>query len=212
MLRICEIYRTILGESSLSGYPFVIVRTSGCNLRCSWCDTEYAFYEGEEMPLGEIFDRINSFNTRRVLLTGGEPLIQKDSTELLNMLAEKKFITAVETNGSIDIGMLGKETHIVMDSKLPLSGMKDKMLAQNYDKLKKTDDIKFVVAGKEDFDFAKKLIEERELENKANLLFSPVFGKVKFSDFAEWLLVSGLDARLGLQLHKLIWNEKERGV
>ncbi|MBN1619735.1 radical SAM protein [candidate division WOR-3 bacterium] len=212
MLKVCEIFKTILGESSLAGYPFVIVRTTGCNLRCSWCDTRYAFYEGEEIPLHEVFDRIESFKIRRVLLTGGEPLIQKGSAELLSGLTEKNFLTAVETNGSLDIGVLGKDVHIIMDCKLPRSGMKDKMLALNYDKIKKTDDIKFVVACREDFNFAKNLIWERELENKANLFFSPVFGKVKFSDLAEWLLKSGLNARLQLQLHKLIWNEKERGV
>ncbi|MBN2364412.1 radical SAM protein [candidate division WOR-3 bacterium] len=196
----------------MAGYPFVVVRISGCNLECSWCDTRYAFSEGSEMRTHEIISKIETFGIKRMLLTGGEPLLQEETFGFSKELVERGYFVAVETNGSLDIGRLREEIHVVMDFKLPLSGMHDRMLISNFEKIKKTDDIKFVVAGRSDFEYALKITKEQGLEGKANLLFSPVFGKVKLAELADWLMSSRLDARFHIQLHKIIWKSGMRGV
>ncbi|MBN1150701.1 radical SAM protein [candidate division WOR-3 bacterium] len=212
MLKICEIFRSILGESSYAGFPFVLVRTTGCNLRCSWCDTSYAFDEGEMMSVADVLKKVDEFGVKKVLLTGGEPLLQEDIYPLSKELLKRGYFIVVETNGSIDIGKLDRRIHISLDSKLPLSGMSEKMLWSNFDILKKTDDVKFVVAGEEDFEAAARTIANRDLSGRVNLIFSPVFEKVKPRELARWLIFSGIDARLQLQLHKIIWEPGRRGV
>lgn len=212
MLRVTEIYYSIQGEGSKSGLPCVFVRLSGCNLRCSWCDTEYGFSGGKEMSCAEILRTVQEYNCSLVEVTGGEPLMQTETPELVDLFLENEYSVMVETGGSLDISVLSDKTIKIVDMKCPGSGMSEKNDYENLQRLTAIDELKFVVADKKDFDWSCALIKKHQLENRDNLIFSPVYGEVKLADLADWIMKSGLKVRLQVQLHKYIWGAEKTGV
>lgn len=204
-MKINEIFFSIEGEGKNVGLPTIFVRTTGCNLRCSYCDTTYAYFEGEEMTLPQIIKKIKKWRCRRVCLTGGEPLIQKEILSLMDMLQSKDYITKVETNGSINISKVAKrDVMISLDIKCPSSDMHNKMAMKNISLLRVHDELKFVVGNKEDYEYAKKVIYA--YKPKCEVILQPVHGKAK-NDIANWILDDELDVRLSLQMHKMLWGE-----
>ena len=209
---ISEIYKSINGEGRFAGFPTSIVRVAGCNLRCSWCDTTYALTGGERVSLDEIMSKIREFNTRRVLITGGEPLLQEETYELATRLLKAGYHTLVETNGSLPINTLTEGIFRCVDIKTPSSGESGKNLLENIEYLLRTDDVKFVIADKHDFDWSLDFTRSFDLTSRCDVLFSPVWGKLSPDVLARWILDSGMDIRLNLQLHKLIWKDREEGI
>lgn len=212
LLKINEIFFSIQGESLLVGKPTVFVRTSACNLRCVWCDTKYSYSKGDFLSIDEILNKVNSFQTRYVCVTGGEPLSQTATLTLLESLCFQNKIVSLETNGSYSIENVPKGVIKVIDIKCPDSGESDSVYWENMEKLCAQDQLKFVIASFEDYQWAKKKILELNLSDKASILFSPVYGKVQPSDLASWILDSHLPVTLQLQLHKEIWGPNKRGV
>lgn len=206
-LRITEIFFSIQGESSHAGLPCVFVRLTGCNLRCGWCDTEYSFKGGETLGIDEVLARVAAFPTRRVELTGGEPLLQKGAPVLARRLLASGYTVLCETSGERDIDLLPAGVHRIMDLKAPGSGEVEANRWDNLGKLRAGDELKFVVADRADFDWMVEVVRVHRLEGRVPLLISPVYGQLEPQVLAEWLLESGLDARLNLQLHKVIWGE-----
>ena len=211
-LKINEIYHSIQGESSYSGLPCVFVRLTYCNLRCSYCDTEYAFYEGKDMSIKQIIKKINSYKCNLVEITGGEPLIQKNCIKLINELEKNNKKVLIETGGSLSIQNISKKTHIILDLKCPSSNMENKNLWENLDYIKKTDEIKFVVGNKADYEWTKNIIKKYDLENKCHLLISPVYDKIDNEKIINWILKDNLKIRFQIQLHKEIWDKDKKGV
>ncbi len=212
ILRVCEIFKSIQGESSFAGLPFVIVRMTGCNLRCSYCDTQYAWEEGREIEILDLIQLVRGFETEHVLLTGGEPLAQRGSFELANCLASENFIVLVETNGTMNISPLASNVVAVMDIKCPGSQQTHMMNWDNISALRPTDEVKFVVSDRTDYEWAKEIISKYFPGLPQRVLMSAVFGKLSASDLAGWILSDNLRVRLQLQLHKYIWPDKIRGV
>ncbi len=211
-MKICEIYKGIIGEGGLAGYPAVIVRTSGCNLRCKWCDTKYAYHEGEEMKLEDILEEIKKLQANFVLLTGGEPLIQPDVCAFSNLVVTEGFGLIVETNGSMDISILPEDCIRIVDIKPPGSGMSEHILWDNINHLRAYDEVKFVIADKADYLWArKKAMEYKLFERVSSIFLSPAYSILKGQQLAEWLIDDVLPFRLNIQLHKILWGEK-RGV
>jgi 7-carboxy-7-deazaguanine synthase len=212
-MRITEIFLSIQGESSWAGYPCVFVRTTGCNLRCVWCDTDYAFYGGREMTLDEIVAEVERIGrgARLVELTGGEPLLQKEIGALAERLLERGYTVLCETGGSLDVGILPAAVLKIVDIKCPGSGESDKNRWANLDKLRPADELKFVIGDRADYDWAMAVIAERGLAGR-KLLFSPVWGALELRTLAEWMLEDNAPARLQTQLHKHIWGAEARGV
>lgn len=208
-MRVCEIFASIQGESSLAGIPMVFVRLTGCNLRCSYCDTKYAYYEGKDMNIDEIIQETKKFNLKYVEITGGEPLLQKEVYELIDRLILHHNVI-VETNGSISIENLNPKVKIIMDIKTPGSGMSDRNFIDNLKFLKPQDELKFVLTDRNDYDWAKDFIEKHTI-NTQHILFSPAFGILPAKTLAEWILKDSLPVRLNLQLHKYIFGDR-RGV
>ena len=213
---VSEIFFSIQGEGLRAGMPCVFVRFQGCELRCSWCDTDYALEikHIETMMTGkEILEKVVSFNCRFVTFTGGEPLLQNHSRDLISFFCESDFLVAVETNGHQDISKLDKRAIRIMDLKCPLSGMEKKNNYQNINFLTTNDEVKFVIAGLEDYNWAKTKVQEYRLDLLvAAIHFSPVTGKVSPQELAEWILRDNLPVRFQLQLHKYIWSPDKRGV
>jgi len=212
ILRVCEIFKSIQGESSFAGLPFVIVRMTGCNLRCSYCDTQYAWEEGREIEILDLIELVRGFETEHVLLTGGEPLAQSGSFELANRLASENFIVLVETNGTMDISPLASNVVTVMDIKCPGSQQTHMMNWDNISALRPTDEVKFVISDRSDYEWAREIISKYFAGLPQRVLMSAVFGKLAASDLAGWILSDNLPVRLQLQLHKYIWPDKIRGV
>lgn len=212
-IKINEIFKSIQGEGIQTGLPTTFIRTTGCNLRCSWCDTKYAYDEGRKMTIEEIVDRCRKLAVKRICLTGGEPLIHGEkSTELIKLLIKEGFEVLVETNGAIDVSNLPKKAIISLDIKCPSSGMSEKMIYENLGFLKKKDQVKFVINDAKDYDFAKKIVEKHKIEDKTNVIFQPVYGDNNFTKFLiKKVLEDKLDIRIGLQIHKFIWGN-EKGV
>ncbi|RPI17315.1 MAG: radical SAM protein [Ignavibacteriae bacterium] len=211
-LKINEIFYSIQGESTLMGRPCVFVRLTYCNLRCSYCDTEYAFYEGKEMTLDEIMAEIEQYNCKLVEITGGEPLIQLNVHKLMKELSDKDYLVMIETAGSLSIKTLDKRVKIIMDLKTPSSGMMDKNLYENIQYLKRIDEVKFVIGNRKDYDWSVEKIKEYDLLNKVTVLMSPVFNKIPNVDIAKWILDDRINVRFQLQMHKYIWDPLARGV
>jgi 7-carboxy-7-deazaguanine synthase len=207
-LNITEIFFSIQGESSFAGLPCVMIRLTGCNLRCTWCDTEYAFHGGSAMTIDEILVETASFGARRVEITGGEPLLQKDVGLLAKRLLEAGYRVLCETSGERDIDLVPREVHRIVDFKAPGSGESAQNDWGNVDKLTDRDEVKFVIADRADFDWMLDVVDRHKLRGRANLLVAPVHGVLEPRDLAEWLLASGLDARLNLQLHKVLWGDQ----
>lgn len=211
-LTINEIFFSIQGESSYAGLPCVFIRLTYCNLRCVWCDTEYAFDEGRKMSLDEILHEVERYGCRLVEVTGGEPLAQDGVHALMTMLCDRGYEVLLETSGSISIAAVDSRVRRILDIKCPGSGMAKHNVWENLECLKPTDEVKFVVSNKEDFDWAAEVIRRYRLESRCPVLISPVFGDVQPVDVAQWIMESKLNVRLQMQLHKYIWEPETRGV
>ncbi len=213
-MRVSEIFLSLQGESSSAGLPTVFVRTAGCHLRCRWCDTTYAFAGGEELAPAEVYRRAAAFGVRRACLTGGEPLLQPrhEVLALLDLLGD--WEVSVETSGAVSLeGFPLRDGHRwVMDLKCPSSGMSERMDLANLDRLRPVDEVKFVVGDEADYRWAVETIRRHGLERRCRLLFSPVYGELDPARLAEWILRDRLEARLQVQLHKLLWGPDRRGV
>jgi 7-carboxy-7-deazaguanine synthase len=207
---ITEIFKSIQGESSYAGLPCVFVRLTGCNLRCHWCDTAYAFYGGQKMTQDEVLVRVGQLGGRLVELTGGEPLLQKEVVPLSAELIARGWRVLIETSGERFIGDLPKEVVKIMDVKCPGSGEGGKFCFENLKELEPQDQVKFVIQDETDYQFAREFMERHQLNERVReVIYSPVFGARRLS---EWILRDGLDVRLGMQLHKFIWDPETRGV
>ncbi len=211
-ITVCEIFASIQGESTRAGWPCVIIRLSGCNLRCNWCDTTYAWEPGEEMTIEDILARSSEFGIPRIEVTGGEPLDQPNTAELLTRLCAAGYEVLLETNGAVDISGIDPKVSRIVDIKCPSSGQSDKNLPANYNLLTSNDEIKFVLANRGDFDFACGVLAKHNLTDRCRVTFSAVSEQLSLEKLAEWILADGLDVRLGFQLHKIIWPDKDRGV
>ncbi len=194
------------------GRPCTFVRLTYCNLRCSYCDTEYAFEEGKEMSTDEILSKVRSYGCRMVEITGGEPLYQPNVHGLMRRLCDEGYEVLIETGGSLDISPVDPRVKRIVDFKCPSSKMMKKNLWDNAQFLNEKDEVKFVIGNREDYDWSKRMILEHRLDQKCPILMSPVFGELAPADLAEWILEDKLDARLQLQLHKYIWHPETRGV
>ena len=211
-LKINEIFYSIQGESSFSGLPCVFVRLTYCNLRCSYCDTEYAFYNGKDMSLSEIIIEVKKHPTQLVMITGGEPLLQKKSIDLMQCFIDEKYSVMLETSGSLSLQNVPKEVIKIVDFKCPSSKMKEKNMWSILNDIDKKDEIKFVIGDKEDYDWSRSKINRYKLYDKCQILFSPVYGKIDMKDLCDWVLSDGLKVRLQTQLHKFIWGPDKKGV
>jgi 7-carboxy-7-deazaguanine synthase len=211
-LKVNEIFLSIQGESSWAGLACAFVRLTGCPLRCRWCDTIYAYAEGEDMPLAEALARVRGLGSRLVEVTGGEPLAQGRTPELVDALLAAGHVVLVETSGALDIRVLDRRTHIIMDVKCPGSGMSERMHWPNLEKLGPRDEVKFVLADRVDYDYARRVVAEYGLAGRVGLLLSPVMGLIEPRQVVEWMLADRLPARFQLQLHKHIWPPEARGV
>jgi len=212
MLKVNEIYHSIQGESSKSGLPCVFVRLTYCNLRCTYCDTEYAFYDGEDKSIEEILNEVKKYNCKLVEVTGGEPLVQKETLELMKRLCDEGFDVMLETGGSLTIKDIDERVLIIMDLKCPSSKMEKKNLYENINFLKPADELKFVIGNREDYDWSKEIISKYYLKNKSKILFSVVFGELEPVALVNWIIEDKLDVRFQLQMHKYIWHPETKGV
>lgn len=206
-LRITEIFFSLQGESRSVGCPTVFIRLTGCPLRCGYCDTTYAFQGGEWMSQENILEEISGFNTRYVTVTGGEPLAQKNCQTLLNRLCDAGYEVSLETSGALDISQVDSRVVKVMDIKTPASGEQSKNRWENLDALGEQDQVKFVICNRNDYDWSKAVLEENNLSDRCEVLFSPAFGQQDYKELAEWILKDHLPVRFQLQLHKIIWGE-----
>jgi 7-carboxy-7-deazaguanine synthase len=212
-LRVHEIYASIQGESSFAGVPCTFVRLTGCNLRCAWCDTAHAFYEGERLGRGEVLARALSFGTPLVELTGGEPLLQPGALPLMRELADAGRTVLVETSGERDISGVDPRVHRIVDLKAPASGESARNRWANLLLLTKRDEVKIVLADRADYEWARDKIREHRLAERAgHVLLSPVHGELDPKDLVAWILEDQLPARFQLQMHKHIWPPDARGV
>jgi len=211
-LTINEIFHSIQGESSFAGLPCIFVRLTYCNLRCSYCDTAYAFEEGKEMSIEEIVETVSEYKTKLVEVTGGEPLMQPASLELMKRLADSGYTVLLETGGSLSIADIDKRVRVIMDIKCPSSRMASKNRFENITLLKSLDEVKFVIGSREDYDWAKSIIAQYKLDEKCHVLFSPVFGAIELQALTHWILTDNLNVRFQLQMHKYIWSPETRGV
>jgi len=207
-LRITEIFYSLQGESRTVGFPTVFVRLTGCPLRCGYCDTAYAFQGGEWFEVEEVMAQIAALNCKTICVTGGEPLAQKACTELLTLLCDADYQVSLETSGSIDVSDVDKRVVKVMDLKTPSSGEMEKNLYSNIEKLSKQDQVKFVISGRDDFDWACKQLKQHDLTSRCEVLFSPVFSELEPAQLADWVLEQHLNVRMQVQLHKILWGDK----
>jgi 7-carboxy-7-deazaguanine synthase len=206
-MKINEIFYSIQGEGKWSGLPNIFIRTTGCNLRCLFCDTKYAYDDGKEMKIDEIIKDISKYPCKYVCVTGGEPLFQNDVPKLLDSLLKRNYWICLETNGSINIeNIVGKKSLMIsLDIKCPSSNMHEKMCLENLSIIKKDDQLKFVIGDKRDYDYAKKIIQK--YKPVCTVFFQPVWG-TNAKQLAEWILNDELNVKLGLQSHKIIWGDK----
>lgn len=212
-LPVIEIFKSIQGESTLAGYPCAFVRTAGCNLHCTYCDTRYACEEqGQTMSLGEIVEEVECLGCRLVCVTGGEPLLHESVASLCRELVAGAHEVILETNGTRDIACVPTGVTTVMDIKCPGSGECGKTRWCNLEELSGEDQVKFVISDQEDFEWAARCIEARKGLREVHILFAPAWGRLNGSELAEWILEEGLEVRLQLQLHKILWPEGSRGV
>lgn len=218
-LRVTEIFHSIQGESTRAGEPCVFVRLTGCPLRCTWCDTAYAFYGGTDMSLEAVVDQVKGYGCPLVEVTGGEPLAQPAAFELITRLCEERFDVLIETSGAIDVTPVDSRASIILDVKCPGSEMDDRMRWDNLQCIRQKDQVKFIISDRRDYDWAVDVIKRYRLTEKCPVLFSPVFGVEGNDDrcsllrpLAEWILQDRLPVRLQVQLHKFIWDPDRRGV
>lgn len=196
------------GEARTAGIPTIFIRLTGCPLRCRYCDTEYAFTGGQWMSFEEIFAAISAYSTRYITVTGGEPLAQEFCTDLLFDLCDKGYEVSLETSGALDIGEVDVRVSRIVDIKTPGSGEQPKNRLENLEFLTAHDMLKFVICGREDYEWSKSMLASRELTGKCEVLFSPSFAELEPRQLAEWILADNLDVRFQLQLHKILWNNE----
>ncbi len=206
-LRITEIFYSIQGESSSVGHPTVFVRLTGCPLRCTYCDTAYAFTGGERIDLDEIEAQLRRYNTNYVTVTGGEPLAQPECLELLTLLADRGYRVSLETSGAMDISNIDDRVVKVMDLKTPGSGEESRNRLQNLDCLRQSDQVKFVVGSSNDYEWAKDKVKSYRLDERCEVLFSPVTGQMLARELADRILNDQLKVRFQVQLHKILWGD-----
>jgi 7-carboxy-7-deazaguanine synthase len=212
-LTINEIYHSIQGESTWAGEPCVFVRLTFCDLRCTYCDTEYAFYEGKKQTLGEIVDAVAALQCPLVEITGGEPLLQKNVLPLMTMLADAGHTILLETSGAHDISAVDERVHRIMDLKTPGSGECERNLFSNIERLTQRDEVKFVIGSREDYEWSREQVKGHALAQRCRaVLFSPIFGRIDPREIVEWILTDKLPVRFQLQMHKFIWTPTKRGV
>ena len=223
-LQVTEIFKSIQGESTLSGTPCVFIRLTGCNLRCGYCDTTYAYEGGNWLSIDDILSKIDDYNCDLVEITGGEPLLQDGVYPLIRTLLETGKLVLIETNGSVDIertqalkqvqgnGSKIQGLKIIMDIKCPDSSMSDKINWENLSKLDKNDEVKFVLNSRGDYDWSKEIIKKYSLADRCHILMSPVYDNLTAGELSEWIINDNLNVRLNLQIHKYIWGEWARGV
>jgi 7-carboxy-7-deazaguanine synthase len=212
-LTVNEIYLSIQGESTWAGWPCVFVRLTFCDLRCNYCDTEYAFYEGKKLTLPEIVDAVTAFKCQLVEITGGEPLLQKNVLPLMTMLADAGQTVLLETSGAHDISLVDARVHRIMDLKTPGSGECERNLFSNINQLTQRDEVKFVIGSREDYEWSREKVWRYNLPDRCHaVLFSPIFGRIDPQEIVEWILADNLRVRFQLQMHKFIWSPTQRGV
>ena len=212
-LTVNEIYHSIQGESTWAGQPCVFVRVTFCDLRCNYCDTEYAFYEGKKQTLDEIVAAVAGFRCPLVEITGGEPLLQKNVLPLMTMLADAGHTVLLETSGAHDISKVDPRVHRIMDLKTPGSGECERNLFSNLEHLTERDEVKFVIGSREDYQWSREQLQRYELNKRCRaVLFSPIFGRIDPREIVEWILADRLPVRFQLQMHKFIWTPTQRGV
>jgi 7-carboxy-7-deazaguanine synthase len=217
-LRVTEVFHSIQGESTWAGYPCTFIRLTGCPLRCVWCDTEYAFYGGDKIPLAELMAKVREIGTNLVEITGGEPLIHRNAFVLAGMLLDEGYTVLVETSGAIDVAPLDTRAHKIMDLKCPGSGEAERNLWSNLDHLTERDELKFVIKDRADYEWARAVVLDKGLAEMKRtgglreILFSPVWDAVDFQHMAEWILEDHLPVRYQIQLHKVIWGANVPGV
>ena len=211
-LKVNEIFYSIQGESTFSGLPCIFIRLTYCNLRCTWCDSEYTFENGKDMTIDEIFTEIQKYNCKLVEVTGGEPLMQKECIDLLEKLESEKYQILLETGGSLPVNKVPKSVVKIIDFKCPGSGMAKKNLWSILNDIQSTDEIKFVIKDKADFVWAEQKVIKYKLDKTNPVIFSPVFNELKYEQLAEWVKDSKLKIRMQIQLHKHIWSPEMIGV
>jgi 7-carboxy-7-deazaguanine synthase len=213
MLTVNEIFHSIQGESTRAGVPCVFVRLTACDLRCSWCDTAYAFHEGRKMSVDEVLSAVDQYGCPTVEITGGEPLLQEEVYDLMDALLGRGRVVLLETGGHRSIARVPKQVVKIVDVKCPGSGESDRNDWANLDRLAPHDEVKFVIADRADYEFARRVVEERQLASRAAaILFSPVHGVLDPKRLSEWVLADRLPVRVQLQVHKYIWSPDQRGV
>jgi len=210
-MKVSEIFTSVQGESHFAGYICTFIRLAGCNLRCTYCDTQYAYHEGNEINLDSIVYKVIQAGVKTVEITGGEPLLQEDTSLLIEKLLDEGFRVLVETNGSLSIKGIDKRAIVILDIKTPGSGMSDKMDFSNIDYIKQDDEIKFVITDREDYEWTKEIMSKYELAKKSHVLLSPAYGILDPQELIQWMLKDKINARLNLQLHKYIFGPDARG-
>ncbi|MBN2135512.1 MAG: radical SAM protein [Acidobacteria bacterium] len=211
-LKITEIFFSIQGETRFIGYPCIFIRTAGCNLECNWCDTEYAKEPGKQMEIEDIIKTVSNFPADLVMITGGEPLCQKQTPYLINELLEKSYKIILETNGSFPLVEIPNEVYKAVDVKCPGSGEEESFLKKNLERISENDELNFVLLNRQDYDWACSFIKNNNIKKNVNISFTPAYNILKPKQLAEWLIEDGLsEIRLSLQLHKIIWGDR-RGV
>jgi|SRR5208337_610257 len=213
-IEVSEIFHSIQGESSWAGQPCVFIRLTGCNLRCSYCDTSYAYEQGRFMEIPEIVEQVRRLQCDLVEVTGGEPLIQAETPSLIAGLLDAGHTVLMETNGSIDIGVVDPRCVSIMDIKCPSSGEAQQNDFENLGRLTPSDELKFVIGDRSDYEYAREVLQRMDPKSirMGHVHFAPVFGEISLEVLATWILEDHLPVRLNLQLHKLIWNPVQRGV
>lgn len=206
-LRVTEIFYSLQGESRPAGLPTAFIRLTGCPLRCQYCDTEYAFHGGRQMPVADILIEIEKFGTRYVCVTGGEPLAQPNCLSLLSRLADSGFRVSLETSGALDISQVDNRVTTVMDIKTPGSGELDRNRWENLEHLKPEDQLKFVLCDRGDYEWARDMLSEHDLTRRVSVLFSPAWGQGIDQRLAEWILEDRIEVRFQMQIHKILWGE-----
>jgi len=209
-IKIYEILYTIQGESSFAGYPCVLIRLSGCNLRCSYCDTSFAYSNGSYMSINEIIKTLKSYDCSLIEVTGGEPLMQEQTPLLIKKLLNLDYKVLLETNGSYSIDSVDRRCIKIIDIKCPSSGEHNKNYFENFNKLNEFDELKFVIGDKTDYEYAKEIIKKFQLSKKNTVLFSPIFGILELERLAKWILSDNLNVKIQAQLHKIIWKQNNK--
>lgn len=208
-LRITEVFCSLQGESRSSGWPTTFIRLTGCPLRCGYCDTAYAFKGGEWLSINKILQQVDDFGVSHVTVTGGEPLAQKASLELLVALCDRDYEVSLETSGAVDISRVDARVARVVDIKTPGSLEQDKNRWENLHALKPSDQLKFVICDREDYEWSKQLMEKHQLQQRCEVLFSPAYGEQPAMQLADWIVEDRLPVRFQIQLHKILWGEKQ---